>query len=596
MAKQDKLYAPASPVATSSSRAPRRQRHPSPSPSSSLLAIFATVAASSSLVDGHPLPTQTPPPEFLCPQLGLDSSLTLSSSNLRHLAPRQTSTSASASNPTQEIARSVSVADKYVSGTDGLWRKTDVWTLYGSTFCSDGTCSSTPTATSTTFITESGSFTPTPASTSDLADDIDILPSGWLKETHDDDSMTPIIITLSVVLAVGICTFIAMCVWWRRKRVRRLKDPERKGRKLEVDFDLDEDEKQARSQQRLWARATARWKTNVRQSARRRRKRQAGSIKDTEFAIHSSTTSLHRLRTSSSSQLVRSDSSSVQHYGSTTMEPAPSSPHRPPSYLSPELNPSGDPEAPTPAADAPSQCPDNAETPSTVGGSLASEPLPYEGVTSAGHVATDDKAVLARMAALASSPIDPSNSGSAGASTGAYASVPPLVDDFEAVLYDIQVTDFDADVIGESSGSRRTPSPRPRLSPRPPVPRDLSPCPSLLPPPPSKGSLAAPTFYEYLPSFEEDVLSVEPEMGPSAPPFEAEERPAASAPPLDMDFIPDGINMQPSAPPLEDYEMSADPTEGDGSRIVINSSQSPTRGTRMSSAHAWHVSPPQYLP
>ena len=58
--------------------------------------------------------------------------------------------------------------------------------------------------------------------------------------------------------------------------------------------------------------------------------------------------------------------------------------------------------------------------------------------------------------------------------------------------------------------------------------------------PPTKSRLAAPQFYEYPSSFEEDVIGMDPPSGPSAPPFEVA---AATAPP--------------SAPPLE-------PDEGEG--------------------------------
>jgi len=63
---------------------------------------------------------------------------------------------------------------------------------------------------------------------------------------------------------------------------------------------------------------------------------------------------------------------------------------------------------------------------------------------------------------------------------------------------------------------------------------------SPFPPPPSKGKMAESSFYAYRSSFEEFSELIDPELEPSAPPFEA-----PSAPGLDM-------TMLPSAPPLAD--------------------------------------------
>lgn len=123
---------------TNSPRSQRRQRHQqhSPSlvyPSSSVLSILATIAASSHTVDGSPLPLPTPPPPFLCPSINYDSfqphaptPTTASSSSIFY----STSSLSSSSLPGSTSNRQV--ADKYVQGVDGLWRKTDSWTLFGS--------------------------------------------------------------------------------------------------------------------------------------------------------------------------------------------------------------------------------------------------------------------------------------------------------------------------------------------------------------------------------------------------------------------------------------------------------------------------------
>jgi len=72
------------------------------------------------------------------------------------------------------------------------------------------------------------------------------------------------------------------------------------------------------------------------------------------------------------------------------------------------------------------------------------------------------------------------------------------------------------------------------------------------PPPPtilssSKGKAAALGYYDY------DDLDVEPDLQPSAPPFEVEDPIAPSAPP------PDGVQPLPSAPP-EIVDPGDDPT------------------------------------
>jgi hypothetical protein len=102
--------------------------------------------------------------------------------------------------------------------------------------------------------------------------------------------------------------------------------------------------------------------------------------------------------------------------------------------------------------------------------------------------------------------------------------------------------------------------------------------PSPFPPPPSKGSLLAPNFYDYPYTFEDmEIENLEPEFGPSAPPFE--ETPSAplvdehdlalvpSAPPmLDDDDFYVNESPVPSAPPHESSpsHSSTEGSDGDG--------------------------------
>jgi len=459
-------------------------------------------------------------------------------------------------------------------------------------------------------------------SESGVSEDVDTYPSGWNGEPKDDP-LTPVIITLSVVLALGICTFIILCVVWRRKRARRLKDPEkRKKRETAVTEEEDAEVRRLQSQQKMWAKASARWKANVKQSARRRRKRQAGAAKDGDARLltessHSSSMSLHRMPTgSSSSSAARSTRLSFSDDNTDPPAPTPASPepdthrsHRPPAYLSDTSDMAakardGFQETVLPlAADSVLGTDNAAASHSSIRIPSSSDdlPLPYPDFIQAGHVATDDKALLARMADLASAPEAPASS-ITGGSPAVYASVPPLEDDFDVMPFDIHVVDCDAAEAGEPSGSRRTPSPRPPLSPdcTPSYSRDPSPGPSLLPPPPLKGRLAAPTFYEYPASFEEDVLGLEPEMGPSAPPFEDEGISAASAPPLEVEYDMEETDALPSAPPLmdDDVPISGDQeSPGSSTESSILEHHLPLqRAASHLTAAPWHTSPPRYLP
>ena len=137
MAKPPKCFS--GPSTSSLARSPRlshtRTRRPSsspsPSPSPAVLSLFACLASAITAVDGSPV--STPPPDFLCPQLATPATPTQAPTIVpRDRVRRRAATSSTSS--TQSY-RSGPVADKYVSCDDGRWRKTDVWTLYGSTFC-----------------------------------------------------------------------------------------------------------------------------------------------------------------------------------------------------------------------------------------------------------------------------------------------------------------------------------------------------------------------------------------------------------------------------------------------------------------------------
>ncbi|KAH9950931.1 hypothetical protein B0H21DRAFT_408912 [Amylocystis lapponica] len=604
-----------------------RHRHPA-RPASTLSALFAIVVASST---ANALPAATPtslPPDFLCPSFGSVSGSPPCShhtaTDVAATSPVVTSTGTSIPSTAQSNATSAAIADKYVTGPDGLWRKTNIITLYGSTVCLVAPCVGDPSTTLDVFpsfavdassasvaalmpssaLLPSNALSPstnpanigstaTAPSTIASSSKPSNLPSGWPDTTSTtDEALTPVIISLSVVLAFAICIFIVMLVALRRKRREKARDREKKVDDVE-DGDEDgdsEDSKQARIQQRLWARATARWKANARQAARRRRKRTVLTPKEGESRLLAETQANEHSRSS-----VTISHSCFEHrpsaYGAINEPVAPADPgspttsSRPPAYL---------------PSSALSPTPDGLFHHSPHGKLLSLLPL-QENVSSqtardsaltSAHVATDDKAIFARMIDLASAP--PAFDLPRGSQdiSGPYATVPPLEDEFEDIPFQLRVFDSGDD---ETTRSPFSSGCVPSYS------RDASPNPSLFPPPPPRARMAAPTFYEYPVSFEEDVIGLEPDVGPSAPPFENDECPAPSAPPLEADY-----DQQLSAPVLDHFEDEPIPSDCranlcDSLRTSLEAPPREAAASTSMSAPApvpseWRRSPPGYLP
>jgi hypothetical protein len=117
-------------VSKKSNESSHRRRRPQAGPSSGLLSIRATIAASSSTTDGKPLISERSPPQFLCPSVQYDSNIPSDSVLIYRPknSPPQTITGLSASPDGRNIP------DKYIQGNDGRWRKAE-YTLYGSTLC-----------------------------------------------------------------------------------------------------------------------------------------------------------------------------------------------------------------------------------------------------------------------------------------------------------------------------------------------------------------------------------------------------------------------------------------------------------------------------
>lgn len=116
----------------------RPRRRP---PSATLLSILATIAASSSAVDGHPVS----PPSFLCPSIDCESrSRPVTPRTIApesgpgpsiSLTPAPTPTQTWTRHRPRSRSRRRPVPEQYSAGVDGRWRRVDEYTLYGSTLC-----------------------------------------------------------------------------------------------------------------------------------------------------------------------------------------------------------------------------------------------------------------------------------------------------------------------------------------------------------------------------------------------------------------------------------------------------------------------------
>ncbi|THV01429.1 hypothetical protein K435DRAFT_836827 [Dendrothele bispora CBS 962.96] len=568
------MAASSSSSSTSTSR--RSTKHPYTShhyPSSALLSLFTTVFASSfTTVQAIPAP-----PPFLCPSLDQSSyndgpCLSVRSNPSKEpvpLTPRRS----------QSARRSKSrrkVPPKYVEGDDGRWRKATHYSLYGSTIaaaeCQYPTGSGLPSVDDAINNSDSGSSssaagdTAMPTSTTSF---LDTLPSGWKPLLHED--RTALILTISLVLAFFICVVIISSILWRRS-LRRMRDVEqrvKKKRKSQKEEDMEIlVEKELKSKKKLWARATARWKANARYSARQRKGRRRTVLTSDVASIHSQNSpefegdrsTAHETprslsRRSSTSSLASNTPSSVvsSPLGDPTTENQPVASSSPPAYLSSTTSPDS-----TVTQGVPKSC--ESDTPSS-GNSISNHfPPPsdeqvtrqpaYTPSAHAGHIATDDKTILERMALFASVP--PEEDGSSRLSDQHVQVSAPL-------WYDEQLEDF---------ADPETPGP-----PSSPTAPDHPPYHSLFPSPPAsaseKGKMREYYDYEYSfgsSSLDHDILTVEPESGPSAPPFEAAELHSKlfpSAPPIgeedELEYV-DELRLTPSAPPAEYSENDGFPS------------------------------------
>ncbi|KAJ3521008.1 hypothetical protein NM688_g9076 [Phlebia brevispora] len=485
------------------------------------------------------------------------------------------------------------------------------------------------------------------------------LPSGWqIAHSTQGDPFAPIALVLSLLLALMICALIGGVVWRRKRYARQHRDLEKKkyppfGDDTET---VTEDLKRYRSHQKMWAKATARWKANVRLSARRRRKRPQSSSADADIPHQPSTASLasqYSYVSESASNVEKSDSYSAdddatltstahdfpyasendhrdeetpraQHTDSASEVPPDSSrPTLPPEYpldgallgvhnerLGPSVERLDASETRAPSLDR------SGATNASHSALSSHDHLPYTAPVDSAHIATDDKTLLARMANLASRPpVEGSARESSfhGESASAAGPSVPIFDEFEELPVEIQVVDEDG-----PSGSQvwhpimSASSPLSVHIPVPTYSREPSPHPSIFPAPPSKAQLAAPLFYEYPSSFEAD--GVDPELeAPSAPPFDYS-APGPSAPPLDggsidMDSVACapplideeeeiqlGFIPSPSAPPLSEVMSGRTNGRVSPSEAGPSSSRLPPCGRPSAPFSPRAASPPDYLP
>lgn len=506
-------------------------------PSSSLLSILATIAASSHTVDGSPLPQPTPPPSFLCP------SIEHHNIQIRDPTPTTSYTtitaSSSATTTTTTTKSTPQVADKYVQGSDGRWRKAQAWTLYGSTCCS-----SSPDLT----VDDSQS---TQSSIPAVSTQIDsVLPAGWTTSSSSNRTDSIIILSLAIVLAVSICFFIIGCIVWRKRRKKRSNrekkknDLELKARdkaNLEDPSEDGEREIEARGKNRLWARASARWKANIRQSARRRRNRRHGFSSGRLSRSQSPTLLDPHEASPRPSSIVLSRRHSIApvsedndfHVVAVENSPTPTRPpstspdpscshtvSSPPAYIFPALHM-------PPEIEEASHITSGDTTPRRR--PLLFPPVPEDDEipyhpSYAGHVAIDDKAHLARMAELASAPPPVIEDNIRGSVSPICESAPEWHDDFEDppsqpdTFAPSEISPFD---VGNSG----------------------------FPIPPSK-SILSPGYFDGH-SYLDDITTLDPISLPSMPPYEA-----------GPNTIPFVETLRASAPPISEDDQAFDHWEG----------------------------------
>ncbi|KAG6919038.1 hypothetical protein DXG01_009748 [Tephrocybe rancida] len=538
---------------TTTTTTPRRRRQaPSRAPSSAVLALLSTISASVTSVHGSPAPLS-----FLCPSFIPEPTPTLD------LSPRGKSLLSRREQWAKNLGSIKHVPDKFERGDNGRWRRVDTYTLYGSTTCKDDATSS---ATALDDQKQSSASSSVPITTTSSTATYNIsLPPGWKPPGNSSSSRTTLILALSLVLAFAICFLIIGCLFWRKsKRRKRRHNADIEARKRRRQ-NTDEDdrvsmlvEKEVKVKQKIWAKATARWKANAKYTARQRRGKRIvtisrvnsprnscaslGGMEETQtgpaqttsapssptFSRRSSMESMYAVTRTSLSEVVAPSEKDTR--GDASLKaPLSSPPPSPPAYH----HSSGAQESTSTHGGNRLPFSVNGSRPSRPSRSDAEPSSSYDAPSQsnsasvsvhAAHVATDDKTVLARMADLASAP--PLDAADSSQSTAEYHISAPLWQDEE-------FEDFRDE--SHQPAKRNLSPPQPSSAPASPA--------HLFPSPPSKGKMAAPDFYDYPYTFD-DIL-VEPDPGPSAPPFEEEPQHTLNL-----------AGMVPSAPSLPEAESA----------------------------------------
>ncbi|KAF4612422.1 hypothetical protein D9613_004196 [Agrocybe pediades] len=573
----------------SSAHRPPHRRHrkfahpgPRPTPSSGILILLASLAASAPTVNGSPAPLP-----FLCPSVGTERTVSIPPVRRNSQSSASTSTShAIVSKATQRpsFAAPRHVPDRFSQGPDGVWRRVGSYTLYGSTVsaCVGQSCRTPTNAVSNVDVDvddqiQVGSNQIVSNGSSPPYDFRDTLPPGWKPTSKPYESKTPLILAMSLVLACIICFFIFGCLFWRRTMRKHYKshDVEAKARKkrraiMEEESRESVVEKEVKAKQKIWARATARWKANVRYSARQRRKRfgtRSSQAHQSSYSVDTAQSQVAGLHSPTHSRMSSRVSSTVsipdqlqednaQDYeipspAVITTTPSPSSPQSAPLALPPAYQHRGQIPPIVVSTDGTSseeysESPDFGRTRRPSHSSYTGSVVTNDGQTvglspnsavHAAHLATDDKTLLAHLANMASQP--PEDRTPQSAETSHTHVSAPVWDDEEMESIPLHLI---SPAPSQSTSTQST----------------------MFPPPPSKERLAASEYYRYPFSFDE-LESIEVDSGPSAPPFEEDARPQnsnlllPSAPPL-LDHE-EYVSQQPSAPELDSLTQNGSPEE-----------------------------------
>ncbi|KAJ7146322.1 hypothetical protein C8R44DRAFT_757159 [Mycena epipterygia] len=450
------------------------------------------------------------------------------------------------------------VPPQYSPGSDGVWRRIPSYTLVGSTICD--TCPAAPTTTVNT-----------------TADDfISSIPTGWVRDSISSPTRTSITVGLSLGLACFIVLTLIYC-HFRRSPCPQRPDLEKRRSKAAEKGAVEKPPPKVR---KWMARANARWRDNARYLARQRRGRRHSRRGSAESLVLGSSEAQPRsLSTpttpSPPSSPVPSSSFTFSSASTSTLELAPPPPPTPPpsvlpSLLEPPAYPSHTPEkSPAPEVALPADDADILSieeyppyTPradpyasSSSSSYFDDAPPNLEGTA---HLATDDKTLLARLAASASFPpplpslrAPPSISTLASSASMSESSDARAPEEDDLPLEGVYPT---AETPYSSAPDESDLPPPPPLPSPPPAPRAWSAAQEKMEMERAYAARAAEAYADYpsQPAYSPQPSS--PEAGPSTPRAEV---PFASAPPFE--FEPEEYayaHAGASAPPFadDDYE------------------------------------------